>query len=465
MWIKNRTTYWWEQWPVVGFIGLTLWISFHFDAVFEQHTHALLWLLPLAWASLTINFSVFQSDFKVYTPKNTMLFIWLNKLLLIPIELIFIGNKVASFDLKNQHLVTEISIVLLSCVAFGVGWGSNLFKFPKYEFPPLRVAGQLAIVFISISLFSLILLYGSLSNYWAGAIFTYATREALEQVSGTFVGFFANVGQRFWPFGLILFWYLWTRKYKPLSQRYWQVPWLLLSMIGTLSSNRTNMIFPFLTFLSILWPKWEVRRKWWLVTLVFSLIFLVLFFGHIRVQPFLDPERIHELFHIYWSDTNYIWSAHQLYFGTPYQISPLLTDTNSTNTTFTLLASVLEPVPVLGKAFREQSGPFIYNLALNKEFSQDQVIPMAGELYYNGGYLLLIAGYIFFGIVYRWLDTAFKNCVVTNLPLAACFFYLALLFNATLLLSLSVLVQFVLYNAAPALLLIVLNWWQRRKAS
>jgi hypothetical protein len=70
-----------------------------------------------------------------------------------------------------------------------------------------------------------------------------------------------------------------------------------------------------------------------------------------------------------------------------------------------------------------------------------------------------------FGIVYRWLDTAFKNCVVTNLPLAACFFYISLLFNATLILSLSVLVQFALYNAAPALLFIVINWWQMREAS
>jgi hypothetical protein len=462
MWIKNRTAYWWKQWPVIGFVGLTLWIFFQFDPVFEQNTTALLWLLPLAWASLNINFPAFQSDPGVYTPKNIMLFIWLNKLLIIPIELIFIGNKVASFDLKNQPLVTEISIVLLSCVAFGVGWGSNLLKIPKYKIPPFRTAGQLAIVYIIIALSSLILLYGSLSNYWAGAIFTYATREALEQVSGTFVGFLANVGQRFWAFGVILFWYLWDRRYKPLSQRYWQIPWLFLCVIGTLSSNRTNMIFPFLTFLSILWPKWEVGRKWWLITLVFSLIFLVLFFGHVRVQPFLDPERIHELFTIYWSDTNYIWSAHQLYFGTPYQISPLLTDTNPT---FTLLASVLEPIPILGKAFREQSGPFVYNSALNKYFSQDQIIPMAGELFYNGGYLLVTAGYMAFGMVYRWLDATFKNYIITNLPLAACFFYLSLLFNATLLLSLSVLVQFALYNAPPALLFIAINWWRMRKAS
>ena len=78
---------------------------------------------------------------------------------------------------------------------------------------------------------------------------------------------------------------------------------------------------------------------------------------------------------------------------------------------------------------------------------------------------MLTAGYFFFGVVYRWLDTTFKYYVATNPPLAASFFYLALLFNATLLLSLSVLVQFAVYNAAPALLIIAINWWQMRKAS
>ena len=49
-----------------------------------------------------------------------------------------------------------------------------------------------------------------------------------------------------------------------------------------------------------------------------------------------------------------------------------------------------------------------------------------------------------------------------DLP-AAAYFYLSTLFAATLLLSLTVLSQFVLFNAAPALLIITINWWQMRK--
>ncbi|MFN8344689.1 MAG: hypothetical protein U0X91_06785 [Spirosomataceae bacterium] len=459
--IKNRTGLRWKHLPIISFIGLALWIVLQFDAVFEQKTNALLALLPLAWWSLNANFSTFQSDRNVVTPKNIILFIWLNKLLIIPMELIFMGNKITRLNPKNQPIHLEIIILLVSCAAFGFGWQSNLLKSKTQELLPIRTAKPWAILYISIALVSLLLLYGSLSAYWAGAIFTYATREALEQAGGTFIGFFANVGQRFWVFGLILAWYLWSRNYRASSRWYWHLPWLFLCIAGTLNSNRVNMIVPFLTFASVMCAQWKAHRKWWIVAIAFGSLFLMLFYGHIRVQPLLDGEIIQELFRVYVDDKNYIWSAHQLYFGTPYQISPLLNDPNSS---FTLWASVLDPIPILGKAFREQSGPYIYNSAINNP-SQDQVIPVAGELYYNSGFLLVAIGHFLFGIAAHWFDTVFKKYSVSNPSLAAAFFYLALLFNATLMLSLSVSVQFALYNAAPALLLIGINCRQMRKAS
>jgi hypothetical protein len=82
-----------------------------------------------------------------------------------------------------------------------------------------------------------------------------------------------------------------------------------------------------------------------------GLVLLLLFFGYLRVQPTLDTERVGELFDAYLSDNDYIWYAHQLYFGTPYQITPLL---GIENQSFTLLASTLDPVPILGKAFRNK---------------------------------------------------------------------------------------------------------------
>lgn len=201
---------------------------------------------------------------------------------------------------------------------------------------------------------------------------------------------------------------------------------------------------------------------WWALSVSATLLFSF-FYGYIRVQPSLDLELTELLFRDYLEHKEYIFQAHQLYVGSPYQITPLL---SIQSPSFTLIASLLEPIPIIGKAFREQSGPYIYNVAYHQSLdSQDKVIPTAGELYYNGGYFLVGLGYAVFGVVYRWLDAAFKSNVPVNPPLAAAFFYVMLLFSATLLLGITVLVQFMVYNAAPALLIIAANWSRIRKAS
>jgi hypothetical protein len=432
-----------------------------FDPIFNPQNDFLLLLLPLAWGSITGTILSFKPDRSVFTPKNIMLFVWLNKLVIIPLVILAMDNMIPVESYPHQEISTEIITSIVSFVAFALGWGLS----PKTQViravPTLTSLKKWTGIYFTIALFSLFWLYGSLNNYFSGAIFTYITLEIAEK-NGTFWGFLANVGQRFWPFGVLLAWYKWKKNRGKI--RWWKhVLWLLLGMVGTLSSNRSNMAYPLLMFLSVMCVHWRTRFAFLPASGALVLILLSFFFGYVRVQPSLDAEQTEILFSNYLEHDEYISYAYQIYFGSPYQITPLL---YIHPPSFTLIASFLEPIPVIGKAFREQSGPSVYNLAYHNSFvSQDKVIPVAGELFYNGGYLLVTAGYAAFGIVYRWLDTAFKNCVVTNLPLAACFFYLALLFNATLLLSLSVLVQYALYNAAPALLLIAINCQQMRKAS
>lgn len=455
----NKT--WRGQLSIFFFCGIAFTILLQFDSVFNPQNDLLLLLLPLAWGSITGTIPNFKSDSIVLTPKNVMLFLWLNKLVIIPLVILFVGNMIPVESYINQDISTEIIITIISFVAFVIGWGLFPQKQAIHPIVALNSLKRWAGIYFTIALISLLLLYGSLSNYFSGAIFTYVTLEIVEQ-NGTVGGFLANLGQRFWPFGTLLAWYDQKRK---KAEIHWlkQILWLLLCSAGTLSSNRSNMVYPFLMFLSVMCVRWRTRRKFWPASIALALIILSFFFGYVRVQPSLDSEQTGILFGNYLEHDEYIPYAYQIYFGSPYQITPLL---SIHPPSFTLINSLLESIPILGKAFREQSGSYIYNLAYhNSLVSQDKVIPVAGELFYNGGYLLVAAVYMAFGIVYRWLDTAFKNCVVTNLPLAACFFYISLLFNATLILSLSVLVQFALYNAAPALLFIVINWWQMRKAS
>lgn len=436
-------------------------IFVHFDPVFTPQTKLLLLLLPLAWGSMAGNVPSFCPDFTVVTPKNFLLFLWFNKLVIIPLEILWAGNMLPVETVTGQDISTEILITLISFGAFAVGWTlfppKKLLRIGK----PLRSLKKWAGVYLIVAISSLVWLYDSFDHYFNGAIFTYVTQEIVGQ-NGTFWGFLANIGQRFWTFGVLLVWYKWkTQKGKIRWLR--KFFWLLLCLAGTLSSNRTNMAFPLLTLMSVIYAGWKTRYSFELA-LLFSVLFMFsFFFGYVRVQPTLDAELLGMLFNEFLERREYIFQAHQLYVGSPYQMTPLL---SGPSPSFTLVASLLEPIPIIGKAFREQSGPYIYNLAYHQSLiAQDKVIPMAGELYYNGGYVLEGLGYAIFGTVFRWLDAAFKSIVPVNPPLAAAIFYIMLLFSATLLLSLTVLIQFMVYNAAPALLIIAANWSRIRKAS
>jgi hypothetical protein len=483
---------------VIGvIIALT---TFPFNMVSNQNNSVILSLLPLAFIATYSLFNSFRSDRQVITPKNIMLFIWLNKLVIIPIELIIIGNKVPIFEIKSQVIVVETNIILCAFMGFVIGWSFNQVKYKvkpvkeqqnnkqknlkcksieiqtvtDYKQIPHRRSDLLKLVpngenksltiylsifYIAIGLLSIIAIYGSFQAYFTGAWLTYITKEAIEKATGNTTGYLANVGQRFLPFGIILAWIWWTGCFN----KSWivNVFFLTICFLSTLSSNRSNMIYPILTFTSVLFINWQIKNKIWLLSGAFGLLFLSFFFGFVRVQTNINSEQVGLLFNSYTSDNDYLWYAHQVYFGSPYQITPLL-HIPPTNHSM-LWASILDPVPIVGRFFREQSGPFIYNLTIyDSTISQDKTIPVAGELFYEGGYLLVVITHFLIGWIYAKLDLIFKQNIAQNLPIAIGVFYLALLFNATLLLSISVLVQFLIYNAAPALFILVYERLTRR---
>ena len=446
---------WWALFVVV-LIGIA---CLH-NPIFNPCTSALLFLLILGWKCTLVTFPSLDDDAPLMTPKNGVLFIWLCKLVIIPAEILWVGNHI-SFSETVSSIALECSIILTSFVFFALGWHySPLFPSQAFwhSFPHPARYGWL---YLLIGFTSIVLFYGSFSSYWTGALFTYTTHEAIENLKGNFIGVLANIGQRFGFWGIVLLWYSYNVRQSRRLKWFEHLVFLLLAFALTFSSNRANMAFPILAFLGVILVYFQPKRKWIFKVLGIGLIFLVLFYGHLRVQPSLDTEQVALLFDHYTdADNNYLEYASQLYLGSPYQLSPLL---SVENPPFTLVASLLEPVPVLGKAFREESGPFLYNSLINNLQAQDKVIPVAGELYLNGGMLLVAIGHFLIGIIYRWLDRLFQKYRFTNPPLAAAYFYLSTLFGATLLLSLTVLSQFVLFNAAPALLIITINWWQMRK--
>ena len=75
-----------------------------------------------------------------------------------------------------------------------------------------------------------------------------------------------------------------------------------------------------------------------------------------------------------------------------------------------LLPSLVYPVPVLGKPYRDTSGPVIFNeLIYGDADSLDQIIPLDGELYVNFHLAGVVLGNVLLGCLLAWLQYKFMT--------------------------------------------------------
>ncbi|WP_266363306.1 hypothetical protein [Tellurirhabdus rosea] len=414
-------------------------------------------VLPLLFWTAQSWFPAFRSDPELLTPKNVMLFIFLNKLVLIPFEIIIWGNLAPKFEPLKSPMQTEVGVVGLAFFAFVMGWAYRARQKPGSPDPaqPGNGRGRLAWGYLGIGVWAVLFQYGSLTGYFSRAILKESAETFNLEAGGSLLGLLANLGARFLPFAVMLFWLNDKRDEPPSCPR--NLVFTGLCLLASLHSNRANILYPVLTFAGVAFGAWRVRHKLLVLLLAVPAIVLVFFFGLVRSLREFAWSEVPGLIRLFIENISYVPMAHQVYFGTPYQITPLL----RVNADFygpTLLSSFLFPVPVLGKSFRDTSGVMVYNGEIyGTVIHPDQVIPVSGEFYYNGGFPAVFLSHLAIGYAYCFLDQRFKQNLGANQASAFAWFYLALLFNATIFLSLSVLVQFLIYSAAPALLLLLIN--------
>jgi hypothetical protein len=74
----------------------------------------------------------------------------------------------------------------------------------------------------------------------------------------------------------------------------------------------------------------------------------------------------------------------------------------------TLLPSLVYPIPVLGKPYRDTSGTVIFNeLIYGNTESLDQIIPLSAELYMNFHLAGVVLGNVVLGCLLVWLQGRF----------------------------------------------------------
>jgi len=130
----------------------------------------------------------------------------------------------------------------------------------------------------------------------------------------------------------------------------------------------------------------------------------------------------------------------------------------------TLLPSLVYPIPVLGKPFREISGPGIFNeLIYGDSDSVDQIIPLAGELYIN----FHLAGVVLGGVLLGWALACMQGRFVAAPTPVESYAWLMVALWTVFPGSLSVMSQIYLYSFWPIYAYFAarrLWWWNTAMA-
>jgi hypothetical protein len=394
----------------------------------------------------------------IVSPKNLMLLIFFTRLVICPITIFIFGYQPWVLpEMPDEATLFRASLISdVAFLAFVIGWdmtrGSDIPDPPVvkgiYRF---RNNAMIALGLLTALILFIVFYYGSFS-YYIQTLF-------LED----YLGIQEEKG-KIWIFASILFKYvipflaiiLGIHALEKTKTGIWGKAliaflFILLIVFLALGPSRNNIVFPVLAFLSAVIPRYfRIRFRDFILGCIGFMI-LAFFFQNIRKR---SNEAIMSELNTGQKFIEFI----QVYFVSPHIMTPLfLIDEKFDKVPFTIHASFLETIPVLGSSFREKSGPHYYNAGYGREGGRDQVFPTYGEVYFNLGYLGLIAVFILTGFFYRKINRFFHRKTPDDPVFRAIIFYFTLVFNSTIFLSYAVFGQFIFYNSFFLLIVMLLR--------
>lgn len=402
--------------------------------------------------------SIWVEKSSIISPKNIMLLVFFMRLVVCPVTIFIAGPQSwrlqtdpAADDLFLVHIITFISFV-----SFIVGWDlHNTAKPPNVELlrPRFRFKNNLFLLIFLIGclIFVVFGFYGSLSDYLK-SIFIEDYHSSIEGRSKILI--YLTILFRYGtPFiGIILGIFIlssirggvWVKAIIAVIS-------ILLILFLALGPSRNNMIFPVLAFLAACIPFYfRINFRDFIIG-AFGFLVLLFLFQNVRKRE--NAIIIQDL-----NRTEKFIEFVQVYFVAPHIMTPMLRiEEEFDEVPFTLHASLLESIPILGNSFRDRSGSYVYNVAYGRAVGPDQVFPTYGEIYLNMGLIGLILVFALTGFVYRRIDLFFNYKTTEDPLLRAIVLYLALLFNATIFYSYSVLGQFIFYNSILVIIILILR--------
>jgi hypothetical protein len=307
----------------------------------------------------------------------------------------------------NLAIVLHVVGYLSFSVAYQCFGRAIVGRTRRHESTPS--AAYLIVPFAVLGLLGFLLTYGGVAGFIEYASSPTGHRPGWDEPT-TLQGAAGNFLKHFFGFAVVLAWSWWLGKAprRKVSIIAVTAVVLIVLLVANFNYNRGTMLGPIVGLAAAFSAHvWRIPFKGVILAGVLALS-VAFTFGWYRSGDLDITELSGSAVADTW-DTESVVEFVQIYASAP-QMSAYLIESLEGKFYYgtTLLSSLVYPIPVLGKPYRDISGTGIFNeLIYGDTNSVDQIIPLDGELYINFHLAGVVLGNVLLGGLLVWLQGKF----------------------------------------------------------
>lgn len=314
---------------------------------------------------------------------------------------------------SNQALDWAIVIHVVSYLSFCLAYQCSGRR-AAYR-PPRRgsIRGTLLLIvaFAALGVVGFLLAHGGIAGFLEYASSPIEERLRAEEAT-TLAGAAGTFLKHFLGFAVVLAWSWWLgrRRRRPEAIVMVTAATVIALLVVNFNYNRGTMLGPILALgAAFSVHVWRIPFKAVILAAVLALSASFVFGWYRSTDLEVDEVSTAALADAWKSDD--VVAFLQIYASGPQMAAYLIESLEGTYYYGrTLIPSLIYPVPVLGKPFRERSGPVLFNeLIYGSSDTLDQIIPLDGELYINFHLAGVALGGALLGWFVAWLQGRFVS--------------------------------------------------------
>ena len=377
------------------------------------------------WAMLGVNLLIpsCRPSRPYLSPYNWALAMFFLQLVVVPANMMVAGIRAGSLPSLPSALSIEYALLLtvLGYVSFSLSYSHNsrLRRQPKAEHAPggWVMSNMTAIIYLCLGSLGLILAFSltPLVEYYSSPA---GLRSIDRQLPATLSGAAATFIKPFLAFGAVG---LWCRAVDARTRtRFWLIiggvccACVTTIVFSSYGYNRATIAAPLVCLVAVVNRHVKTIPFWFVSSIGFAVLSVFMVFGQYRGSTLTVEDLANDSATINHLASKIDFAEQlQLYSSGPQFVAYLLENKEwgeRLDWGKSLLASLMWPVPVLGKSFRANSSVAIYNsMVYGNTRTIDQPVPFAGELFINLHLAGVILGYAVLGCLVGRVQHAFEN--------------------------------------------------------